>query len=110
MTSFGIAVVTPENQQAPWLLFESGAIAKAVGEDVRLVPLLFGLETSDLTGPLSDFQARRAERPELARMCLDLAKTYCSPDAEAVSDNLEAHWGRFEDKVSAVPDQKTNTL
>ncbi len=42
--------------KAPWLMFEAGALAKSV-KGSRLVPLLFGIESADIKGPLIHFQA-----------------------------------------------------
>ena len=48
-TNFGVVFVTPSNQHAPWLLFESGALAKSVEDDARVVLyLLDGMKFSNL--------------------------------------------------------------
>ena len=53
---FGLSVVTPENMEAPWLLFEAGAISKSVTKSKVYTFLIGGLTFSDLVGPLSQFQ------------------------------------------------------
>ena len=58
-TDFGIICLTKENLTAPWILFETGAIAKSVA-DGRAVPYLIDLEPEELAGPLSSFQAAKA--------------------------------------------------
>jgi tetratricopeptide (TPR) repeat protein len=55
-THFGVICLTRENLAAPWLLFEAGALAKAV-DSARVVPVLLDLARSDLTFPLAQFQA-----------------------------------------------------
>lgn len=72
-SEFGILVVTPENQEAPWLLFEAGAIAKSVAGG-RVVPVLLGFEKkSDLKpGPLTQFQARFAAQQDIKRIVDDV--------------------------------------
>ena len=60
-TNFGIICVTPENLTAPWILFEAGALAKAV-DSARVVPLLLGAKNTDLVTPLSQFQAVMADK------------------------------------------------
>lgn len=57
-TKFGIICLTRENQNAPWVLFEAGALAKTI-EDTRVVPYLIDIDKSDITGPLAQFQATR---------------------------------------------------
>jgi hypothetical protein len=52
---FGIVVVTPGNMNSAWINFEAGALAKSIAHG-KVAPLLVGLATVDLTGPLSQFQ------------------------------------------------------
>lgn len=59
--NFGIICLTAENKDAPWLLFESGALAKSL-EEGRVIPLLLGLEFQELTSPLSQFQSKKCDR------------------------------------------------
>src|ERR1017187_9800498 len=47
----GLLVLTSENLDAPWLMFEAGALAKNL-ERSKVCPILFGLEPTDVTGPL----------------------------------------------------------
>lgn len=56
-TNFGIVVVTSDNQEAPWLNFEAGALAKAVDAS-RVVPLAVNLKPADIKQPLGQFQAQ----------------------------------------------------
>ncbi len=53
-----------ENVSSPWILFEAGALSKSM-LDSKVIPLLFGLEQSDLSGPLSQFQAQKFEETGL---------------------------------------------
>src|SRR5215213_4620404 len=58
---FGIICLTPENVTAPWLLFEAGALSKAVPHS-RVVPFLYDLNYAEIPSPLSQFQAIKASR------------------------------------------------
>ncbi|MEU9347397.1 TIR domain-containing protein [Streptomyces sp. NPDC048278] len=61
--SFGVVCVTRENQSAPWINFESGAISRVLGES-SLVPFLLDMPIKDLTGPLTQFQATDSSSQE----------------------------------------------
>ncbi|MDA9291569.1 toll/interleukin-1 receptor domain-containing protein [bacterium] len=50
-SDFGILCITPENISSEWIMFEAGALSKSM-QVGKVIPLLFGLELSDLSGPL----------------------------------------------------------
>lgn len=60
-TQLGILCLTAENLNAPWLLFEAGALSKIIDKS-RVCPYLLGLEPTDVVGPLAQFQAVAAEK------------------------------------------------
>src|SRR6266545_990864 len=52
-TKFGILCLTKTNLNAPWILFEAGALAKTI-EDTFVCPYLIDLEPSSVPrGPLT---------------------------------------------------------
>lgn len=59
--------MTPESVCSPWILFEAGALAKSM-QGAKVIPLLFNLEFSDITGPLAQFQAKKVERGGLGEV------------------------------------------
>jgi len=67
-TSFGILCLTKNNLNAPWLLFEAGAISKGAGA-TRVIPLLLGVESKDIDAPLSKLHAAtKADRDSLFKL------------------------------------------
>jgi hypothetical protein len=70
-TDFGIVCLTLTNQRAPWLMFESGALAKHL-KSARLIPLCIDLEPADVTSPLADWQARKLNREDMLRVVQDI--------------------------------------
>ena len=57
---FGVLCLTPENLYAPWLLFESGSLAKSVSRS-RVVPYRLGLSPEEIPLPLAQFQGVNAD-------------------------------------------------
>src|SRR5436305_7849147 len=72
--NFGVICVTPENLNAPWVLFEAGALSKSM-QGGRVIPLLFGLEFRDFAGPLAQFHAKRVDRAGLSEVIHSINRT-----------------------------------
>ena len=102
-TNFGILCVTSDNLTAPWLLFEAGALAKSIDEG-RVVPLLLDLEKSDLSGPLTQFQAEKADSVGVRKLAESLNKAAANPvSTETLNTLYEALWPKLEEKISEIP-------
>jgi hypothetical protein len=99
-TDFGIVCVTRTNQHAPWLMFESGALAKHLAF-ARVIPLCIDMETTDLSGPLSDWQARKLDRDGVKRVVSDINAATPKPLArDALANLFNLMWPEFEDVVT----------
>jgi hypothetical protein len=67
----GLLFLTHENASAAWVMFEAGALSKNI-EDSSVCPVLCGITTTDLIGPLSAFQAIRViERDDVWKLIKD---------------------------------------
>jgi hypothetical protein len=66
-SDIGIICLTRDNTEKPWILFEAGALSKRL-EKSCVCPLLFDLEPSDLTGPLTIFQGTLFRREDFKRL------------------------------------------
>lgn len=53
-TKVGIVCLTKDNKEKPWILFESGALAKGLSAN-RVCTFLINLKPSDLENPLAQF-------------------------------------------------------
>jgi hypothetical protein len=99
----GIICLTDDNLQAPWLMFEAGALSKSM-EKTRVCPILFGVEPTDLAGPLVQFQAAPFSKDEIHKVI----KTVNSQLGEAsleptVLDSVfEKWWPDLEEKVNKI--------
>ncbi len=103
-THFGIICLTKENVSAPWLLFEAGALAKAV-DSARVVPVLLHMRQSDLTFPLAQFQAVEAVEPGLRSLAAAVNNALGADRLPAPTlDNIFAGlWPGLAAAISSIP-------
>jgi hypothetical protein len=100
---FGILCLTKDNFTAPWVMFEAGAIGKFVSESA-VCPYLLDLDHRDISGPLTQYQAKKAEKADTLEL-LESINAYS--DQPMSSDRLaqlfEALWPNLAEGISAIP-------
>jgi hypothetical protein len=107
-TDFGIICVTHSNQHAPWLTFEAGALAKRL-EVARVVPLYINTTSSEVTGPLAEFQGQRLDKDGMRQLVHDVREACESPIAAVSVDALfDAMWPSFEASVTEAINKETS--
>ncbi|OLO32293.1 hypothetical protein PZ61_0218365 [Streptomyces sp. MNU77] len=89
---YGIVCVTRENQAAPWVNFESGALSRELDESV-LAPFLVDLSVKDFSGPIAQFQATESESKDDVWALVKSINAKCEESVEA--DRLEVVFDRF---------------
>ena len=105
-SNFGIVCLTPENLNAPWLLFEAGALAKNLVE-ARVCTYLFDLKSTDVKDPLAMFQATGADKEGTFRLVMDINAAL--PLERQLKEHMleklfESLWPKFaEELVRARP-------
>lgn len=105
-SNFGIICITPENLHSEWILFESGALSKSM-LDAKVIPLLFGLEMSDLSGPLSQFQAQKMEQAGVMEIVKSINKISETKTSDQIVNQLvPALWPRLQEAVENIPDSE----
>jgi hypothetical protein len=93
---FGIICVSKSNQNAPWLLFESGALAKSLAQG-RVVPLFIDLLPTDITGPLTAFQGRWLTEDGIEALVGDVNAAPEKPvPPERLHELFDAMWHRLK--------------
>lgn len=104
-SNFGVICVTPENLTSPWVLFEAGALAKSM-QGTKVIPLLFSLEFSDISGPLAQFQAKKFERGGLAEVIHSINQSAPEPIPEDRARQLfSALWPELEKQLDNIPEE-----
>jgi TIR domain-containing protein len=102
-SSIGIICLTPENLNAPWILFEAGALSK-LHQNAYICTYLYGLEPSDLKDPLAQFQTTKAERDDTRRLLhtINRALMERSLPESKVDDAFDVWWPKLEERLGAI--------
>lgn len=103
----GIICLTSDNYNAPWILFEAGALSKHVDVS-RVCPILFNLDAADISGPLVTFQFTLFVKEDIKRLVKMInAELENNAMADNVLDNVfEVWWPKLEAEVKAELSKK----
>ena len=66
-SSICIIALTRESLDSKWIMFEAGAISKSANNP-RLCTVLFGIEPTDVQGPLERFQATKFSKDDIHQL------------------------------------------
>jgi hypothetical protein len=99
----GIVCLTKENYQKPWILFEAGALSKDL-EHSKVCSILFGMENTDVTGPLTTFQTTEFRQEDFRKMMKSINE---SGGESKLSDEtfdrvFSMWWPELEQKVTQI--------
>lgn len=99
----GIICLTRDNLEAPWILFEAGALAKTIRKS-RVIPILFGLRPTDIKIPLSQFQCAVFEKGEINKVIESINKALGENalDSSVLEKVYEKWWPDLESQVMEV--------
>lgn len=102
-SNFGIICVTNDNLNSPWILFESGALAKSM-DDGRVITLLLDLDFREISGPLAQFQAKKVEPAGIRDLVFDLNRSASSSEPEdRLAQIFEPLYASFSSKIDDIP-------
>ena len=104
-SSFGILCLTRTNLDAPWLVFEAGALSKSIDKS-RVVPFLFGVKRSEIQGPLLQFQSTTFDKEDVKKLIqtLNTAGESAALDEGRLDQIFETWWPQLKEKLSQVED------
>jgi len=103
----GIVCLTPDNANSKWIHFEAGVIAKAFGK-VFTCPYLFGLQPSDLPGPLQHLQCTSADKQGTFRLVQEINKllTVGQLEPDMLVASFNAHWHTLDDTLKKIANEE----
>jgi hypothetical protein len=105
----GIVFLTPENVDAPWIHFEAGALATAVGSrDGDVFTYVYGFDPGRLAGPLSAYQSTVTTKEDTRRLVLGLCAAL---DREPPDEGAYcAWWVKLQKALDSIPAQGITEL
>lgn len=101
--SVGIVCLTQENKDKPWILFESGALAKGLSGN-RVCTFLVDLQPHDLTDPLAQFNHTKPNKESVWELVRTLNSCLIERalDERVLEKAFEVYWPIFEKEFSAA--------
>ena len=109
-TKFGIICLTKSNTEAPYVLFEAGAVAKTVDDNTHVCPYLIDMESSDIPkGPLTQFQWKKANEEQTLELLKTINKAL-GDDAlpeSSLKRTFDKFWTDLNDVLESLPDEAT---
>lgn len=99
---FGIVCMTRDNLDSKWIHFESGALAKAIGQ--RVVPYLVDLDLKEFSaGPLSLFQAKKSDKKGTLDLVRSINESHQSPlDSETLEKSFDLAWPMLQSDLASI--------
>ena len=107
-SSFGILCVTKENLEAPWLLFEAGALSKMM-DKASVCPFIFDLKRAEVKGPILQFQSTIFEKEDVKKLLVTLNKS-CGDAGlkeESLTKTFEVWWPNLEESLNKIESEKS---
>lgn len=104
----GIVCITPDSREAPWLLFESGALAKKTSER-RLCTFLWHVDVEDVAKPLVPFQHTTAQnKQDVKQMVETINQTLgvFSIDQQRLDRRFQTAWKGFQHDLDRLSTTK----
>lgn len=106
-THFGIICLNRGNVNSPWLHFEAGALAKSL-DGSAVFPYLIDMPLTELSGPLAQFQAVRADRGGTLSLITALNKILREKKEPSQTDEdlrrlFDLVWPQFEHHLQQAP-------
>ena len=97
--SAAVLCLTPENVRSPWILFETGALMKAL-RGKFVIPLTYDFDPRELTHPLSFFNGFRLNEGGMRRLVATLS-VLANPDSPTF--DFSSWWSNARTAYEEIP-------
>jgi len=99
----GILCITRDNIHSDWILFEAGALSKSLDKSF-VCPILFGINNTDLAGPLKQFQTTEFTKSDFHKLITVINGRLGEQKlpAKTLDNVFEKWWPDLEDKINEI--------
>jgi hypothetical protein len=106
---FGIVCVTAVNQSSSWLNFEAGILAAKMSIG-RVCPYLIDLPSSELKGPLTQFQGVPATESGTLALMVAITEAFGSTlGSDVLRESFTKHWPKLRRVLTRLPEASEGT-
>lgn len=108
-SSIGIFCLTRENLNKPWIMFEAGALSKQI-DSSRVCPILFNVESTDIQGPLVQFQATQFNENDMRKLIktINSALGDLKLEDHVINGVFDMWWPKLRTEVKSILERHTN--
>lgn len=108
----GIICLTEDNLDAPWILFEAGALSKR--NDAYVCTFLFGIKPTDVQQPLAQFQHTKFNKVDIRRLMETVNQSIQDAGGKALHEKtfsraFENYWSELETSLNKIQTKKPAT-
>ncbi|MFQ5794449.1 MAG: hypothetical protein ACE5JP_05305 [Candidatus Bipolaricaulia bacterium] len=109
-TQVGIICLTPENLEAPQILFETGALSQTLRRAFVYLYLL-ELEPADIKGPLAQFQMTKASKDDTRKLVhtINQALGEDALSKARIDEAIGIWWPKLKSQLENLPDTSQKT-
>jgi diguanylate cyclase (GGDEF)-like protein len=102
-SNHAVLCITRDNQTAPWLNYEAGALGRLVGTS-KVIPYTLGFPPSELkSGPLARFQGVQNDEPGTWNLMKSLNQSSASPDDDGfLREDFDVWFPRLRDTMTEL--------
>ena len=102
-TAVGVVCLTKENRNKPWILFESGALAKGISSN-RVCTFLIDLKPTDVENPLAQFNHTKPNKNSLWELVRTINSTLEEKKLkEKILEKVfETYWPEFDKNFKKI--------
>ncbi len=109
-SDIGIICLTKENLAEPWILFEAGSLSKNL-DSSKVCTLLFGVDSTDLKGPLTTFQATSFKKNDFKKLVKSINNSGGDSklDDPILDQVFDKWWNELDLKIKDILSNHSNT-